>query len=170
MSIATDAAIDLTAAPFNLDAGAVAWVESTECAREAVTLVKDLDGALPLSLDKTPRVLIYPLGIPGRASPASDRLAKRLNDRGFQATVFPYPDRDDLDAAMQGEFGLTVAQTKEQYDLVLYVAAIRQVSFGPTNRTTWSPLMGSNAPHGIPEVPMVFVSFDPFCGCEDAHW
>lgn len=131
-----------------------------ECAREAVTLVKDLDGTLPLDPAKHHRVLIYPLDLPGRRSEASERLAVRLRDRGFDATVFDYPAADDIAAALDGRFGLTVKQTREQYDLVLYVAAIPQVSFGPTIRITWGPVMAGNLPHGLPELPMVFVSFE----------
>lgn len=131
-----------------------------EVAREAVTLVKDLDDTVPLDPATHRRILIYPLDLPGRQSPASERLAERLRDRGFEATVFNYPPADDMEAVMNGGFGLTVTQTKEQYDLVVYVAAIPQVSFSPTNRITWGPFIGGNAPHGIPEIPMVFVSVE----------
>ena len=55
--------------------------------------------------------------------------------------------------------------TPEQDDALWIVlgqqdAAIPQVSFGPTNRITWGPFIGGNAPHGIPEIPMVFVSVE----------
>lgn len=131
-----------------------------EVARDAVTLVKDLDGTLPLSPETTRRILVYPLDLPGRTSPASERLAARLRDRGFEVTVYEYPPADDP-AAIVGElFTNTVSHLKETYDLVMYVAAIPQVSFGPTIRLTWSPVVAANTPHGIPEIPMVFVSFE----------
>lgn len=131
-----------------------------ECARDAVTLVKDLDDTLPLDPEKHRRILIYPLDLPGRESPASERLAKRLRDRGFEVTVYEYPPADDPAAVVNELFTNTVSHTKETYDLVMYVAAIPQVSFGPTIRLTWSPVVAANVPHGIPEIPIVFVSFE----------
>lgn len=131
-----------------------------EVARDAVTLVKDLDGTVPLDPQKTRRILIYPLDLPGRTSPASERLAVRLRDRGFEVTVYEYPPADDPAAIVEELFTNTVSHLKETYDLVMYVAAIPQVSFGPTIRLTWSPVLAANTPHGIPEIPMVFVSFE----------
>jgi beta-N-acetylhexosaminidase len=131
-----------------------------ECARDAVTLVKDLDDIVPLDPNRYPRVLVYPLDRPGRHSPASERLAARLRDKGFEVTVFQYPPADDVEAAIAGDFALTVSKTRDEYDLVLYVAAIPQLSFEPGIRLTWSPVIGSNAPHALTEVPTVFVSFE----------
>ncbi len=131
-----------------------------ECARDAVTLVKDLDDTLPLDPEKHRRILIYALDLPGRTSPASERFARRLRDRGFEPTLYEYPPADDPVAVVNELFTNTVSRTKENYDLVMYVAAIPQVSYGPTIRLTWSPVVAANVPHGIPEIPMVFVSFE----------
>ena len=89
-----------------------------------------------------------------------DVVARSKRAQGFDVTVYEYPPADDPAAVVNELFTNTVSHTKENYDLVMYVAAIPQVSFGPTIRLTWSPVVAANVPHGIPEIPIVFVSFE----------
>ena len=127
-----------------------AWAR--ECADEAVTLVKDKEGALPISPAKTKRILLEVLG----DYPSSSRVEKKwkelLEKEGF--TVIPY-ERENFETAK-----FDVHTFLDNYDMVLYVGNMENASNQVTNRYQWFTFWGNgdNCPWFTAEVPVIYVS------------
>lgn len=125
---------------------------SKELADNAVTLVKDTAKNLPLSPDKTKRVLLEILG----DYPANDRITKTvtklLTKEGFSVTLY---EKEDFQKGVDN-----VSSFHEKYDLVLYVANIENASNQTTTRLDWYTFwgQGNNVLWFANEVPVVFVS------------
>ncbi|WP_082099348.1 MULTISPECIES: beta-phosphoglucomutase [Demequina] len=132
----------------------------------AVTLVKDREeGLLPLSPERTPRVLLYSLR--GGAMPstaAADKLAAALGERGFEATVHDDPPREATMFRNVGRDGAIVGDDlRDSYDLVIYVADVPPTSNHPTARLDWTFWTAANLPRFTHEVPTIVVSVaNPF--------
>ena len=123
-----------------------------ELADEAVTLVKDTRHNLPLSPDKTPRLLLEVLGgCPSEARIAAS-MKSRLEREGFQVTVYEPESFETLDSRV-GVF-------HSRYDAVLYLGNVENASNKTTNRINWFTIWGAgnNVPWMAREVPVVFAS------------
>ncbi len=127
-----------------------AWAR--EMADEAITLVKDTEGNLPLNPQKTKRLLLEVLG--GCASEAriAAYMQKKLTDEGFEVTLYQPEDFATY------QFG--VKPFTDAYDAVLYLGNIENASNKTTNRINWNTFWGhgNNVPWFVHEVPTVFAS------------
>lgn len=125
-----------------------------ECADEAVTLVKDTQGLLPISPKKTKRVLFELLG----DFDSNERVGKQFKDlltkEGFEVTEY-------VPETMATIFlDSKVEDFKSKYDLVFYVGNIENASNKTVARINWHTLFGAgnNLPWFAKEVPAIFVS------------
>ncbi len=149
-----------------------AWAK--ESADTAITLVKNLEpGVLPLDPDTHQRVLIYytedanpnhhKIAAGAQTRNNGHRIADALNAAGFTATVFEREGRASLDDVFAGKDAVQHKDLLAQYDLVMYVAQYEPASSAPTVRLQWSPLLASDSPKFLNEIPTVFVSLgSPF--------
>ena len=117
-----------------------------------LTLVKDTAGNLPLDPKKTPRLLLEVLG----GCPSEGHIAayvrEKLEREGFAVTVYQPEDFATY------RFG--VQPFLDQYDAVLYLGNVENVSNRTTNRINWYTFWGhgDNVPWFVHEVPTVFAS------------
>lgn len=130
-----------------------------QCADEAITLVKEENGVLPLSPQKTPRILFYPIESAGGFSIYSvkagvgDKVMNRLREKGFAVDTFCPPD------GSEGKTPPTTAVT-ENYDLIIYIANLATKSNQTSVRIEWAQPMGANCMHYIHDVPTIFISLE----------
>ena len=128
------------------------WAQ--ECADAGVTLVKDTQNLLPLSAEKTPRVLLQLLGdypSNGRVKAEVEQLMKA---EGFQITWY---QPETLETIFNTE---SAEEFRAKYDLVLYIGNIETASNKTVARINWHTLfgLGNNMPWFVHEVPTLFVS------------
>ena len=127
-----------------------AWAR--ELADDAVTLVKDTEGNLPLDPKKTPRLLLEVLG----GCPSDGHIAaymrEKLEAEGFEVTLYQPEDFATY------QFG--VRPFTDRYDAVLYLGNVENASNKTTNRINWFTFWGhgNNVPWFVHEVPTVFAS------------
>lgn len=134
-----------------------AWARA--CADDAITLVKEEKGVLPLTAERYPRILCYPIETDGGysqyrvASGACQKVFDALEKRGMRIELFEPP---------QGAEGRTppASEIIGQYDLLLYVANMATKSNQTTVRIEWAQPMGANCMHYLHDVPTVFVSLE----------
>lgn len=127
-------------------------------ADQAITLVKDRDGLLPLSPKRTPRVRLTVLGDGDdggfkQGGRVGARFAEKLRQAGFTVTVF---NQKQLD--MKEVFTAGVQDLKKKFDLSLYVANVETASNQTTTRIDWVHLMAADAPWYLRDIPTVFIS------------
>jgi beta-N-acetylhexosaminidase len=127
-----------------------------ECSDKGVTLVKNLDGALPLSPEKTPRVLLYPIFSTGGFYKTDARVGEKMKEafeqEGFKVDIFaPKPGYE----GMLERFD----ELPKHYDLLVYVANLMTKSNQTVVRIEWEPPMCANGPIYLNVVPTVFISF-----------
>ena len=128
-----------------------------ECAKQAITLVKEQKGVLPLTSDKYKKIRIYNLtdqdngGFKEEGTQLS--LTNLLQKEGFNVYEF---DTKRLD--FQEVFEGGIKDIKEKCDLVIYVANYDTASNQTTRRVEWIKLMAANAPWFMQDVPTIFVS------------
>ncbi|MGT2756160.1 glycoside hydrolase family 3 protein [Streptococcus ovuberis] len=124
---------------------------------QAITLVKDTQNLLPISVTKHKRVLLQILG-PYEESNQTvlDEIKKRLEEEGFQITVY---QPETMETFMSGQMD-TALTIQKKYDLVLYFANVENRSNATTARLNWHTFFGggNNLPWFVNEVPTVFVS------------
>lgn len=129
-----------------------------ECAEQSVTLVKAEKGVLPVSPEKYPRVMVYPIEKDqGNASYNPDgacgTFIRMLEERGFEVSVF------EPKMGVEGRYQPTTAVTSA-CDLIIYVANIPTKSNQTQVRIEWAVPIGANCPIYRQEVPTVFVSLE----------
>ena len=140
-----------------------AW--AAECADKAITLVKDTQDLLPLTVAKHKRVLLYVLGDEGgyldEGEGSSATFARLLEGHGFLVTRFDYSQFEG--ASMWAALSIMrkpVRELKEEYDLVLYYASLKTASNQTIVRITWAQPMGIDVPKFVSDIPTAFVSVD----------
>jgi beta-N-acetylhexosaminidase len=130
-----------------------------ECADQAITLVKEEKGVLPISTDKYKKILFYSIESSGGFSQYSvkagvgENIMERLRDKGFEVEAFVTP------TGSEGRTPPTTAIT-EQYDLIIYLANLATKSNQTAVRIEWAQPMGANCMHYIHEVPTIFISVE----------
>lgn len=124
---------------------------------KAITLVKDTQNLLPISLEKNKRILISVLGDKGGYHDAGGNhsmyFIKKLIELGFEVTLF---DENDENTWI---YRKKISEIKEKYDLILYFASIKTSGADNHARITWSS-RGLNAPKIIHDVPTMLISVD----------
>ena len=130
----------------------VAWAKKS--ADKAVTLVKDIDGILPLNPHKTKKVLLEIIG----GFPSNERVLesfrKRLVEEGFEVNVY---EQENFETAK-----FDVGTFRKNYDLVIYIGNVENASNKVTNRLSWYTFWGNgnNVPWFAAERPDEFISLD----------
>lgn len=132
---------------------------SMDCADRAITLVKEEEGVLPVTPERYPRILFYPIEPPAggegnyKVKAACDMLKERLEREGFQVDTFvPQP---------YGEgFTVKYEDMVKNYDLMLYAANLSTKSNQTVVRIEWKQPMGADCGHYLNDVPTVFVSLE----------
>lgn len=145
--------------PETLELKQAAHAEKAEAAaKKSVTLVKDRDQLLPLTVERYPRIRMVVLGDSDdggfkEGGKVSDLFQKQLEALGFDVSLY---DRQRLDFHEIFEEG--VAEMDEKFDLALYIANIETASNQTTTRLDWIHLMAADAPWFMKSIPTVFVS------------
>ncbi len=123
------------------------------CADEAVTLVKDREGILPLTVQKYPRILLVNIESVKACRYSSDpqyqHFMQELRDLGFMV------DEIDLDEIPSiGKGGATFRQLKDKYDLMLYYLGAKA-----GYRIVWKSVVMGEIPSYTKDIPTMAVSF-----------
>ena len=130
---------------------------AVECAKKAITLVKEQKGVLPLSPEKTKRMLFIPIeadtanAMFSMTATAKAAFFEMLKKEGFDVTEF------QPNMGMEGMMAPTSA-TLEKYDVIVYLANLATKSNQTTVRIEWAQPMGANLPAYVQQIPTVFVS------------
>lgn len=123
-------------------------------ADEGITLVKDMNGILPIVPDKHKRVLLQILGDFDSNERVYSHVERLLTQEGFKVTQY-------VPETMETIFTETkVEDFKSKYDLVFYIGNIENSSNKTVCRINWHTLFGAgnNLPWFVHEVPTLFVS------------
>ncbi|MCL2379074.1 MAG: hypothetical protein FWC77_08115 [Defluviitaleaceae bacterium] len=129
-----------------------------ECADEAITLVKEEPGVLPLCPKKYKKVLVYPIESEAGFAysvrvGATNLFIESLNKEGFDVDVFE---------ASQGYEGMMspYSEMTDKYDLILYIANMGTRSNQTTICIEWTMPFGANVPIYMESIPTVFISVE----------
>lgn len=131
-----------------------------KCAGEAITLVKDKRGILPLSPKKYRKILLVVLGQrnqEGSHSGGGDYSAEfqeKLRKEGFEVTRF-YPDEEEYSSIQLFRDGQHFI---DPYDLILYYANEGTFSNTTEVRIRWSPNIQIDSVRYLDDKPHVFIS------------
>lgn len=127
--------------------------EQLDLADRSITLVKDTQNMLPLSVEKHKRVLLQLLGSCDSNERVLEKVKAELEKRDFEITVYE-PEINFFDLG-------TVTSFSNDYDAVLYVANIQNASNQTVTRVHWHTLfgLGNNLPWFTKEVPTMLLSF-----------
>ena len=128
----------------------IEWTK--EVADKAITLVKDRDSILPLSPEKTKRILLEVLGDYPSSKRVLDTVKRTLEKQGFEVSVY---EKEDFSVGVDN-----VEMFKSKYDATLYIGNIENASNQTTTRLDWYTFwgQGNNVPWFAKEVPVVFAS------------
>jgi beta-N-acetylhexosaminidase len=134
-----------------------------ECADKAVTLVKDTQALLPLTVEKHKRILLYVLGDTGgymdEGGGINVKFIELLTENGFEVDKFDYSQLSGLNMWDSVLMADPLGHLKN-YDLVLYFASLKTASNQTTVRINWAQPMGADVPKFVHEIPTLFVSVD----------
>lgn len=132
---------------------------AAECADKSITLVKEQEGVLPLSLDKYKKILFYTIEQPGggegnyQTNPACQKVKQLLQNEGFLV--------DDFVPQPYGEgFTTKYMDVVNTYDLIIYVANLSTKSNQTAVRIEWKQPMGADCSHYIHDIPTIFISLE----------
>lgn len=127
--------------------------EQLDLADRSITLVKDTQNMLPLSVEKHKRVLLQLLGSFDSNERVLEKVKAELEKQDFEITVYE-PETNFFDLG-------TVTSFSNDYDAVLYVANIQNASNQTVTRVHWHTLfgLGNNLPWFTKEVPTMLLSF-----------
>ena len=127
--------------------------EQLDLADRSITLVKDTQNMLQLSVEKHKRVLLQLLGSFNSNERVLEKVKAELEKRDFEITVYE-PETNFFDLG-------TVTSFSNDYDAVLYVANIQNASNQTVTRVHWHTLfgLGNNLPWFTKEVPTMLLSF-----------
>ena len=133
-----------------------AW--SRECADQAITMVKEQPGVLPLTPERYKRILFVPIeSAQGVAysvrAGACDVIRAKLVSEGFEVEDF----------VPKSFFEGSIERTTDfidSYDAILYVANMSTKSNQTQVRIEWAQPMGANGPYYIASIPTIFVSVE----------
>jgi beta-N-acetylhexosaminidase len=133
-----------------------AW--SRECADQAITLVKEQTGVLPLTPDRYKKILYCPIEAAAGVAysvrvGACDAVKDKLIAEGFEVDTFVPKNM------FEGQTEKT-SDTVGVYDAIVYVANLSTKSNQTTVRIEWAQPMGANCPHYLASVPTIFISVE----------
>lgn len=133
---------------------------SRECADKAITLVKEEKGVLPVTPARYRRILFYPLENKAEGQTIFNvddsenaKFCNALRREGFEVTEF-VPK-----AGFEGMM-TPIKEITDNYDLIIYSAALQTKSNQTVVRIEWANPMGANVPIYCHTVPTIFVSLE----------
>ena len=126
-----------------------------QCADQAVTLVKDEEKNLPLSVEKHKNIMLYVMGdredFYGNKK-VGDLFKTAMEKEGFQIDLFDYSVHFPSSDATTKEF-------LDQYDAAIYVLSEGTSSNQTTVRLTWNLPLANDAPWFVNDIPTIAISF-----------
>lgn len=131
---------------------------ASESADQAITLVKEEPGVLPISPQRYKRVLFYAIeSAEGFAysvrTGAAEKFKSLLIQEGVQVDQFkPSPGAEGMMAPQR--------DILEQYDLIVYLANMATKSNQTVVRIEWAQPMGANVPVYVTSIPTIFISVE----------
>ncbi|HIR13833.1 MAG TPA: glycoside hydrolase family 3 protein [Candidatus Choladousia intestinavium] len=124
-----------------------------ECADQAVTLVKDREGILPITPEKYKRILLVKIESVAScrysSDPQYDNFMQGLKDRGFQVEEINLNEIPSI-----GKGGATFRELREKYDLMLYYLGAKA-----GYRIVWKSVVMGEIPSYTKDIPTMAVSF-----------
>jgi beta-N-acetylhexosaminidase len=132
-----------------------------ECSDKAVTLVKDLEGILPLDKSKYKKILLHPIEpvgpslmsmIQGGQEDFTGEVKQAFEKEGFEVDIFKV--NPGLEGLMSSYFDVV-----GKYDLLVYASNLSTKSNQTTVRIEWQQPFGANCPSYIHSIPTIFISF-----------
>lgn len=146
------------------------WVR--ECADEAITLVKNENGIIPLSPEKTKRIYLNVIeNVADNRSPFAKDIKKRLEREGFKVTLrkrkYPFDPSaltlEKITPAVNKALEEVMCNTEQfvkQYDMAVLVLNMQTASNATVVRVNWNVLfgMGNDLPWYAGEMPLLAVS------------
>jgi len=132
------------------------------CADKSVTLAKDTQELLPLSVEKYKKVLFLPFTNRGSAyfgadqqeTPA-DKFIRLLEAEGFEVTTWDFAEDPALNFSATK---ISIEKMRADFDLVLYFVDILTASNKTTLRLSYKSYVGFDAPWLVQELPTMMVS------------
>lgn len=128
-----------------------------QCAKEAITLVKDRENILPISPKKFKKIRLFNLkdrtsgGFNEKSSTIDFKV--ELQKLGFEVDEFNYEELN-----MYELFEAGVDYHKEKADLIIYLADFDTASNNTVRRIDWVKLVAGDAPWLVEEIPTIFIS------------
>ncbi len=123
------------------------------CADQAVTLVKDRGGILPLTTEKYRRILLINVesvqSIRYSSDPQYRNFLSGLKDRGFEVKEIDLTEIPGI-----GKYGLSSEEMVGKYDLILYYLGAKA-----GYRIEWKSIVMGDIPSYTKEIPTMAVSF-----------
>lgn len=134
----------------------IQWAK--ECADEAITLVKEEKGVLPLNPKEKGRILLFPvenklMEEESEVSAATAQLIAGLRKEGMQVKVFDKNMSENPDFQSERFF-------EDNFDCIFYVANLPSGSNQTNIRIKWVTRRGIDCPHHLQTVPTVFISLE----------
>ncbi len=138
-----------------------AWAQ--ECANQAVTLVKDTQSLLPISIEKHRRILLYVLGDAGgymdEGGGINEVFIRQLREAGFEVEKFDYSQLSGMNM-WTNTLMVDPLNRLRNYDLVVYFASLKTASNNTIVRINWAQPMGADVPKFVHDIPTLFISVD----------
>lgn len=135
--------------------GKKSQILAKECAEQAVTLVKDEEKNLPLSVERQKRIMLYVMGdredFYGNKK-VGELFREAMEKEGFQMDLFDYSVHFPSSSATTKEF-------LDQYDAAIYVLSEGTSSNQTTVRLTWNLPLANDAPWFVNDIPTIAISF-----------
>ena len=128
-----------------------------------MTLVKDTQSLLPLTVEKHKRILLYVLGDTGgymdEGGGIHCKCIQLLTENGFEVDIFDYSQLSGMSMWSSPAVVDPLGRLKN-YDLVLYFASLKTASNQTTVRINWAQPFGADVPEFVHEIPTLFISVD----------
>lgn len=126
-----------------------------KCAEQAVTLVKDEEKNLPLTVEKHKKIMLYVMGdredFYGNKK-VGELFKEAMEREGFEIDLFDYSVRFPSSSATTKEF-------LDRYDAAIYVLSEGTSSNQTTVRLTWNLPLANDAPWFVNDIPTIAISF-----------
>ncbi len=143
--------------------------KSVKVADQAITLVKNEEGLLPLDKSKVKKIGI--LDFSGKnvfdptAKTATDMFKAELESHGFEVVDLDFGGGFDNPEKMMEVYLMSVEKLKSLADVFVYVSSIIPASNATSIRINYQSFAGLDAPWFVKEVPTMYVSFgSPYHG------
>jgi beta-N-acetylhexosaminidase len=122
------------------------------------TLVKNLQGIVPIDVNKYKRILLYPMftgdnAYMGGGNENIEKIKEAFEKEGFEVSVYQPAE------SFQEGFSVSHLDMVDKYDLLVYVANLITKSNQTTVRIEWAQPMGANCPNFQAAIPTIFISF-----------